>query len=76
MPVPLALKPLWSLAAGSDRFVRTGVHVVPPFVDCSRNAKSKCSSMSYQTSAVSVAPAGTVYAFVIDVLISSPIVLQ
>ena len=37
MPAPLALKPLWSVAAGVDLFVTTGVHVVPS-LEASRNA--------------------------------------
>ena len=38
MPAPLVLKPLWSFAAGDERFVTTGVNDVPPFDEASRNA--------------------------------------
>ena len=38
MPAPLPLKPLWSSAAGADRFVTTGVQVAPPSYEASRKA--------------------------------------
>ena len=38
MPVRLVLKVLCPSLSVCDRFVRTGVHVVPPLLDASRNA--------------------------------------